>query len=423
MAKNKDVSEFEGVTVIDDSEFAAYMAKDEKIEIDRQKEALDEWLEGEDEPLMEIMIYRQDMDKAMGRSTQPFLFSFEPTEYTKASLLTFIRDSYGSGGYWRKGYSTRPRKLIFNKFFAIERVEQAAEPEVLQPLPAAESGIDKMLQLMVINQQKADERMVQILASMNRAPVAAPFKFDMAMVQGLLVAASSVKGLFGLGTPKISEFELFTKMLPIMKEMGGGDGGDSGDSNMYDAMKSGMDMLGGVIKAQQENQAIVAAQPQAPVVVPSAGDIGHETKPTVLENPAATVVETPLPAAPGLAELKGPAEMLVMAAKRQGDPALYADMIEDLVPDVLTLLNGQSIGNALMLVNPEVMQHQAWFEVLNKALYEPHFEEEAIDSAATAIDVPELTNQDDKDQNADDTLILDSEPSSDEPITPPIPAE
>jgi len=369
--------------------------------IDAALAAAEMWIEeGSEEAAMTIQVYEEHNPDKPGNTPQTFCFAFEPSQYTKQTMMEYVRDTYGSGTYWHKSY-TQKGKLIFNRRFAVKNVDQDREKEDKKHgvvLPPVQNNANMIMQMM----QKSEERMMAVLERMaqnNQQPaVQMPNMMDM------------------LG------------MLGTAKELFSGGGG----TNNIDAMMKGIEMAkelgGGSDKETNTNDLLMTTLREfAPAIVKSISEMPNKNPPVRTANPIVKTnpgepvkpVETDVKLTPQQAQMAQQAAFLVERAKVNADPGIYADMLLDMMPNITELLGGQSIVPLLLGLNPEVASYMPWFDELNSMLSEP-----AEDTSTTDLEMQDLTSDTDLSQNdqiSDDQpgdVIIDDQSIDDGGATP-----
>lgn len=268
-----------------------------------------------------------------------FLFKCHPGDFS----LEQLRDEYGGGDF--RLYITKEGKLYKNVGVSIEPPRRAPEA----PTPKNNPG-DMLEMFREMQKQNMEQMQLMMLrmAEAMRANVPAPVD-PIAMQNQLLSQLASMKSLFSRDeTPRENPLDGILKGIELAKSLAPA---PVGEANSTDVLLEAIRTLGGPIAAglarMQGNEA------PAPL----------ESEPGVIEPPTPTHKK----AAPDMnMVLKMQLGMLVKKAHAGADPALYADLILDNVPEnqVRAFLLKPSALDELVKINAKVADVRPWFEQL-----------------------------------------------------------
>ncbi len=353
--------------------------------IDKTLEAIDLWMEDEDkEHALKIRVYRETSSETQprGNTAQPFLFSILPTEMEPDELLEHLRDNYGSGGYWIKGYGPKSR-LVFNRHISVEDTEgdkrRALEKKIALN-PSLAPPQNDMMKMMMDMQQKSEARILSVINAMvsTQQPVT-PVVDPMTMMTTLMRAMSEMKALTSDGSTKntgMEQLELIQKGVEFARDLNPSDK----ETNDNDIIVTLIKNLGGpMLEAMKK-------PPQTPAVIEQ--PIEGAKKPITQQPPADPQVNAYRQL------MMQQTAFLLSVAKNNGNPEIYADMLLDQMPNITQLLQGQSIGDVCAGLNPEVNLYKPWFDQLNAALYE--------DGAPAEDDLTRAANEEQTSEIQDD---------------------
>lgn len=201
----------------------------------------------------------------------------------------------------------------------------------------------------------------------------------MAMVTGLLTAMKPELVTAPVNVPQFNPMDMFKMGVELAKNATGG-----GDP--VDPMTKLIETFGPPLAAHYAQSQQPVAQP-AQIVLPAPQP--EMENPEML--PAARQRAAEIAAA---AQLKAGLAFLVNQATGKRDPALYAEMVADQVPDevIQQFLDDENWLAYLCQFDPRIAQHTEWFGQLRKALgdlYAPEPEVPDANEKSPALDTPE----------------------------------
>jgi len=295
----------------------------------------------ENDAQFKINIYRVQE----GRGELGYCFSCVPSELP---ILDKIRDDYGAGKYEIRVYEkTDKTRLKKRTKLVIEKTQK--KPVV--GIPQNNSGeLKDVISAMMEMQQKQMEQFQQIMVMQRQqsVPVATPSVVNpMEMMTSMVTAMSQLNGLM----PK-QEMDQFIKGIELAKEFGSDNNG---------AEKGLADVL------------ITAAKEFAPPLLEMSKMAAQNTPRPVQTRPVKTPVSNSTPPVTEqendpMLMLKMQLNMLVNKAAADSDPALYADLILDAMPEeqIREFLGQPNLQEFLTNMNPQVSIYWPWFDALQR---------------------------------------------------------
>lgn len=256
----------------------------------------------------------------------------------------------------------------------------------------AESSTDKLLAFLVQNQQRSDERLIQVLDKMAEKP-AVPEADPFLMVERV----AKLLGTTG-ATPPVPKTTLETLLeaKQIQELLGGIDVAPSADG--WGAITAALGPLSEVMKEstinerlklqialkQQQNKARAPVQPAAQVTAP-------QPVPTIAAPKFAALIAKFKPVLSGLIPYVEQGQPPSMIAS-----ALLASVPVDDQAELLDFLNRDDALNDMARLEPKVTEHWDWFAELANALIDQIEQQAQPDETGTTTapsDTPQATNQ------------------------------
>jgi hypothetical protein len=247
--------------------------------------------------------------------------------------LYSIRDNYGPGTYWiygRDGKQLRKKgRVIFARTLDEQRLLASGRPGGIAA--AAPPATDLLALFERQAQQNRD--MMQMFVQLNRAPATDPAT--------IIDLASKLATMGNRGNNNGGgSFEDFMRIAKFVREFGGGGGGGDGAG----LIGFGREIVSALRERENSSQPQLAPNGQAPT---------GEAQVQFLIKQA---ISRQLP-------------VLIRGAQAESDPAVYAQLLLDQVPDLylrplLRELQKPEWFSLLVSVSGAVVPHQAWFEAL-----------------------------------------------------------
>ncbi len=333
-----------------------------------------------------------------------FLFSCAIDQYTYDELLTYLRDSYGTGTYRLLGIRSGAKGVAFNRLVEVERDHSAINrgnggPGVganLAGAPGTEYGaiVGQFSEILRAN----NENLVKIFQSHMAAPAQLPAPDPMNGMESLMKMMAMLKEVIGVAPKPPDIFGELEKVQRLGELLGlrRGDGEETGMSvfsNLID--KFGPAILDAV-KSNQANHAgagagSAPALPRPPGVmrppgVPRQGP-GQGPGPAPAPEPAPAQLFDPATLSPDESALRATVLQLLPFAKAGAPAGLIAETVIDRATDEQldaleeTLSDPDSV-RGLCRVAPEIRPYLAWFaEVRAGVLHEISL----LDDGGTAV--------------------------------------
>ena len=271
-----------------------------------------------------------------------YVGDMSPSSFTLAQL----QERFGGGEYALTVFDSARRY--------VKRTTVAIAAPLKPPAPAAaeSSGLEKIARTLA-EQMQAQSQLLQALLLQGRtAPVADPAT----MRKQLLEEMQLMKGIMGSGQVLSPDkvLELVMKGMEIAKETGGG-----GDTGWTDIAGKAIDVLGEPL-AQ-----LMSASAVAPVASQEAASAGA-LMPRVQQPKNAAVAPMLNPM------VKQYVSFLVRKAVAGSDPALYAELVLDNVPEAMVreFLADPDPVTKFAQFDARVAQHAEWFRDLGQACLE-----------------------------------------------------
>ena len=303
---------------------------------------------------VKFRVYRQQ-DAHGNEQKQPFLFSFDPSDYDFDELLEKIKDDYGGGEYRVKAYDGK-KQLRKNELISIETPEgfkvrgfKAAEVNPHEQQNQMIPLLERMVEKMESNKNDSTARMMELLIGMmgqrqdnSGGGLMGMFKTpqDLLVVKQLLTGDNNNNNSGGINEA--------LGLLSKFKELGMMDNGR--ETNESDILMTALQQLGPAISSAMQNKAAPANVQRI-----AAQD---NTNPENLEQMTQQHYDS----------LFG---MLIRRAKSNADVSPYADIIvdefgEDYIAQLLD--NGVNLADFLAQVKPEVNDQRDWFDKLAQSV-------------------------------------------------------
>jgi hypothetical protein len=335
--------------------------------------------------------------------------------YTSADLkLDRICEDLGPGKYRIRGFNGG--KFAGGKTITIAGVPKASTAVVVAPkedgtlasiITATQNSTSQMMQLMINQSNENNKMLLGVMQAMAaNKPPANDMKDTVALIVGLTTAFKPEKS--------DSQVDTLLKGIKLARELGGGDGDK--DESMLSLIGKGIDlarpMLEEAQNARRNNPALPALPAptvrQVPIQSNAAASMQQHTNagssiPAKDGTPAGAVhteastgasTKTPDNGEPMLdlmIWLRQQLAGLVRQARKDSDPALYAAVLMDNLPEFLTddLLRSRLMAEnwleQLAMLNSEVQNYAQWFG-------------EFRDACIVILDTPAETDDDDDKQ-------------------------
>lgn len=271
---------------------------------------------------------------------------------------------WGGGNYTIRVRGTNGQMIGSKQLQLAGNPHHKAEPAVQHAAPAQGGSLVGELAPVLAAMQKSSESQISLLTSLvtglinKPAPVLPPAPDPLAMIAALKDVLAPAKGDTGGDAVK-----LLLQGLELGKELAGG----GGESSMADVALKGFDTL----KELAAVTAPATPAPRKPAAPPAAapGTVPAQVAPPN-KQPAAPPAQG-APVNPNMAKLQWLKQQTVALcgiAARDKDPALYAEVFLDNLPEtfdvqeVLTQMQTPGAIDRLALLNPNVKKFAAWFE-------------------------------------------------------------
>lgn len=362
------------------------------------EKGLEDWLKelgGKED--IEIRVYRDASEKTNGK--MPFLFEFSPDTFSMTQLLTELRDSYGTDTYRLRCYVNG--RLIFNKRLSVENtVSDKRKEDEKRPNFSSDNKMNELLQIVNANQKATDDKFQALVLalSQNQAPPVAPID-PMTMMTGMMTAMMQMKNFMSPPEGQLSPVDLISKGVDLAAKLNPSDK----EANSNDTLMELIRTFGAPIAEGVKN----LAQPLQPLQPLQQNPIDQSLPPqqTMQTNPVSHL--KPNDVSPfANTEIKQLLDTLLLRAKSNGDPTLYADMVLEAVPHIEQIMGDEPIGALLVKINRDVANYGPWFDELDHAIRHPYNDDASVD---------DLTNDGTVIDNDENSSIDSSEPSSIEP--------
>jgi len=263
----------------------------------------------------------------------------------------YIKERFGGGDYIIKAYDSNS-KISLKQHLSIEGepIVQTARPmglSVIQPSATPQLDIAALMQAMQESNRQLLAGLMQVMQPQQHS------RADM------LAELAQMRDIFGAPQQQsaINPMDMLIKGIELAGSMAPKAGGEtSGMDVLLESIKSFAPAIGAVVAQSASNQARAPQPRPAPTVQPQA----------MIEN-TATAEQPQLTQEDNEAMMfKYYVGMLVGFAAENRDPALYADLIADNLPEnkINELLNHPDVIGMLGGVNPGVLVHRAWFEAV-----------------------------------------------------------
>lgn len=292
--------------------------------------------------------------------SQIYLFDCAPSEFSENLLGD---PEYHSDGFHDFRVVGRDRTgIVTAKTLKIFPRKDFKKPGLIET-PSQDMGAIIAPIMAVI--AAASENTNKILAAMAEQNKAVPQKSTLETLQEL----AQMKQLFGSESTKADPMELVRNSLELAKLMNPPEGGASG----MDALMKALDTFGKPIAEAVAHMgggaAVMQPAPQTPPQAPRIG--APQAAPIVVPKKPATISDQPASETEdeSIMMLKITMKMAVHAAKSNGDPALYADIVYDKFGDELAqYMDAPNWFEMLCTIEPTVALHRPWFEELRSEI-------------------------------------------------------
>jgi hypothetical protein len=303
-----------------------------------------------------VLVYRANPGN--GRKVEAFLYECLPQEFS----LTDLQQRYGTGDYRIRGYHLKGgrRTLFANQMVSIEAPAAPVSAPAPAPAPAPVSDPAALLSPIVSAMAQGFQELGRLIVqSAPKQPSRQEWLQELVMM----------RQVFGESKPGLDPSQIMALVQQGI-EIGKGQTPpeDMEGAMMLETVKQIGPLLGSL-----------AGKPSLTPAMPVSG--GAPALPHVpsLAAPAAPVVASSAPAAapfnPSPEQDMRPliayaVNMLVAQAERGADPALYAEVVADQLPEetINELLARPDWLEMLAGFNPKVREHSAWFLQLADAL-------------------------------------------------------
>lgn len=296
----------------------------------------------ENDAQFKINIYRVQE----GRGELGYCFSCVPSELP---ILDKIRDDYGPGKYEIRVYEkTDKTRLKKRTKLVIEKAQK--KPVVAVPAQQNTGELKEVITAMMNMQQKSMEQFQQLmLARQSVQPPAAPAIDPMQMITGMVTAMSQLNGM--MPRPEASGMDQFIKGIEVAKELAVESSG--GEKGMADVLINMAKEFGQPIMQMVNKMDSMPAQPVQPGSQSPTPQLPPQPVQPTQENDPMFMLKMQL-------------KMLVNKAAANADPALYADLILDSMPEaqIREFLGQPNLREFLTELNPAVLNYWPWFEQL-----------------------------------------------------------
>lgn len=311
---------------------------------------------------------------------------------TEISLDRIARE-FGAGEYKVRAFGSDGRviggknvKISSNTQYEREKAKallpQVAKPEMsmMEIIALMDRSQSNMLQIMMANQKAQSDLLMALL--MKPQPLPASNGLDAPAVINMM---ASMKGMLSSGDG--GGVDTLLKGLELGRSL---DGPADGGTDFMSLAAKGLDVVGSALKHKNENprppppmrKVAIKQQPKAQIEKP------EQTQPTAAKVESEVKAEIPQTAEQTtmfkqLQWLKLQVNALLVQAKRDSDPALYAAVFLDNLPDFVSeeeieeRFKGADALTQLALVNSQVSQHSQWFDQFRLAVLEQLSETDA----------------------------------------------
>lgn len=286
------------------------------------------------------------------------------TDYSSGELsLSRIQDEWGGGQYRIKGTDTRGRFVGQRTI----RIADKAKPQQQQAQQPQQDLQALLYKTMLDGAQRQADMLQNLLITMIQRPektTAAPDPIAMiAALKDIMQPAPA---------PKDNGIDTLLKGLELGKELAGG--GDGGGGDWSSVIGKGLDtfkpLLVEGMKQQQAQQAPAMGTHQAPRTLPAPAASGATVNNQEGQNVNIVQMAKVLP------WMQQQVRALVHQASRGKDPALYAEVFMDNLPEFVTVeliverFNQESALDDLAAINSGVLNYREWFEAFRVEVLE-----------------------------------------------------
>lgn len=266
-----------------------------------------------------------------------------------SGLAEKLRDEFGTGLYEARIFKNG--KLSGRKQIEVELPKHAPQ------MPTDHNG--NALTALVQKQGELLSAALAQLAELKRAPaiIAPPTPNPMTMFEQMGTMMEVMRKMMGPPQPAADPLAMLSNVMALVRDANS----EGKEKGMFDIIDSALnsDLLKTFVQTAQQQ----APQAQPPQQAPRLAAPQNQPPPN-----AAPPVATPVdPNAQAFAAFLA---TLVLKAKKNSDPVLWADVVEDtLDPAMLEQLLAQPDPIALLAqYNPEVATHRDWFAQVIEAL-------------------------------------------------------
>lgn len=298
---------------------------------------------------------------------EEFIYKTTPSAFD----IEDLRDAYGGGEF--RLYISRNGKLWRNLPVAIAAPIKSQEPP-RQDNSDMKEFMREMSQRMESQQNQMLQMVMTVLQSQQNAPQSGtdPMQMMNAMMQNMM----SMKDFLGLqgggasGTSAKEQMEYLMKGIELAREL---NSGESSDDNAFSLLKETLKTFGGPISKMVEStqQKIDAQTTMTPAPSRSSqgnGVAASSSAPSAAVQPGQSSGNEPDKMAMAL---KPHLQFLKVQAAKNKDPAFYAEVILDQIPDAyfaqfVDYLSNPDLVDRLVKVDPQVQAFRGWFESLRQ---------------------------------------------------------
>jgi len=300
-------------------------------DIDAQIDAIFQEFGGDDNDSKFKIIVKRAMH---GKGDLEHCFSCVPSELP---IIDRIKETYGAGSYEIWVYKD-------GKIFKRPKLNIAKEIKLHERPQINTNDINSVIQSMLQSQQDQMaefKNMMFMMMQKNNVPAPDPTS-TMGSMMGVMM---QMKDFMGGGDSGKGKMDDILQAVKLVREIGGG---DDGGRNFMDGMVDLAKSFGPSIIEMSSN----LAKNPAPV-----------SRETIPQNPTGQIESKPQEEDPRMNMFKMQLDMLVQKASINSDPALYADLVVDNIPQdqLIQFINRTDIIEYLISIHPGVGEHRIWF--------------------------------------------------------------
>lgn len=346
-----------------------------------------------------INLYRQP-DKNSKRLE--FMFTVQPDDFGSwGDLLSRIRDEYGGGNY--RVHIRRDSYLIKNQGFSIAEVRQKPDDKKSDSdmLSYMRESHERQIQMM----QMQNQQTMQLFTALAQNNQPQPSQSPTEMMQSLMQTMMVMKEFTG-GNKQEDGVERLLQGIKLAKSLSG-DGGS--DNVLLEAVKAfgptlAQAGMGGAQPQQPQGPQHFAENPRqnAKENLPGKQAEGDKWHDPVSQNNqpenSAKNADQKLPSQSEIEEMSWKLKMglsfLVQKAAENADPALYADLVLDNVPEkeLGDLLEQENPIELLANFQPKILDYPEWFGKLLDEVKNAFYDDESEDDADGTDEDKELSD-------------------------------